>query len=513
MANDVNIVIGAEDQASRVLDAVGKKLEKISNDNIANIAKTAASFFAFSTAKEWFADFATNVIEAANRIDALTDIANGLGESAGDLRQFQFAMEEAGNVSAEGTISALQKMQRIVGSIASGGDQAGAEVFKKLGLDAQQLSLSGPINQFMQVKAAIAGISNDSERAATAQQLLGKSAADLLPAILSSQEAFQESLMFAEKIGFAITEAEAVGVANMNDALGRTSAMFDAIYGQLAVEIAPLITILAEDTQNWLKPLTEAESTTIPSLVEQLARLKGQLEFIVPDNFGQFFERMNPLNTLNTLDEIERAGERAVSAFYAMRTANEAMVESKREQLAIDQKAKQAAEDLAKVEKQKQLDLEKSTELYDRQLASLNKQLLVARFGAEFVQRQEELAAARDIAERDYLESLQQQIIEQQKLNEIKKQFDEEEKKRAADEKRRQDKAIEEQEAKQQAMRGNPQELQATESRVLTRGPVNKAMDEIAASSREAAKRLASIDENLQRTNRPEQTVRFQEVA
>jgi hypothetical protein len=57
------------------------------------------------------------------------------------------------------------------------------------------------------------------------------------------------------------------------------------------------------------------------------------------------------------------------------------------------------------------------------------------------------------------------------------------------------------------------QDLQAVESRLLTRGRADNAMDKVAKATQESANRLRSIDENLKNTNVTQETLKLEFVA
>ncbi len=183
-SEDVNIVIGAQDKASSVLDSVAAKAGSFSTSFAAMgpvIAGVGAAVGAAAAAFNVASSAIDGVVKSANRIDALTDVASGLGTSVGDLQAFQFALGELGNVDPEKAVSSLQRLQKTIGEVALGGDAEAGSVFAKLGIDAEKLTLQGPIEQFNTVREALGGIESVAERAALAQQLLGKSAADLIP--------------------------------------------------------------------------------------------------------------------------------------------------------------------------------------------------------------------------------------------------------------------------------------------------------------------------------------------
>jgi phage-related protein len=93
---DIDIVIGADDQASNVINRVASKVESFSQSFSTRL--TAASF-AFNQIRDAASSFyrvispvVDGIKAAADRVDSLADKANGLGESVGALQEFQFAL-------------------------------------------------------------------------------------------------------------------------------------------------------------------------------------------------------------------------------------------------------------------------------------------------------------------------------------------------------------------------------------------------------------------------------------
>lgn len=476
-SEDVNIVIGAQDKASSVLDNVAAKAGSFSTSFAAMgpvvagvgavIGAAAAGFTALSFAIEGTA-------AAANKIDALTDTAAGLGERVGDLQAFQFAMGEAGNVDADKSIDALKKVQRAIGEIASGGNDKGSELFARLGIDAQELSMQGPIDQFMTLKDAIGGIENISERASVAQQLLGKSASDLIPALIAESDEFAASMQAANDFGTTVSDEGAAGIAAMNDAIGRTQAGMEGLYNQIAVAVAPAIEAAANSLNAWLPPIIQAAEVTLPIVVDIFVQIAGYAVDIL-NVLGriQAYDFKGAMDLASNMQTAEQWSQKvAESRANAARASEQA--ESKRLAMlqaanSFDEKAAEAAA--------------KRAEAAAKTVSDLERQLQVARIGEEAVKKQEQLALATNDAERERIALLQEQIDKQEEQNEIAKKADELSKKQA-EEKAKKDEEI----AKKLAMPAG--EVKATESRLLSRGPSDGPLQGILEENKEQ-KRLA----------------------
>jgi hypothetical protein len=482
---DIDIVIGAQDKASKVLDAVSLKvgsstsmlasLGPVAIAAGAAIGGAAAAFFSLQAA-------IGAVSSSANKIDDLSDVAKGLGESVGDVQAFQFAMEEAGNISAEQSVAALKKIQRTVGDIASGGDAAGLEIFDKLGLDAQQLSMQGPVAQFTAVKKALSEIENSSERAAVAQQILGKSASDLMPALLAEQQGFEDSMRAAEELGLVISDQGAAGIASMNDAVGRLYAGFEGLSNQVAVAVAPLIEEAATYLNSWIPPMIDVAERYLPTIVDYIALAAGDaydlgkllLSISTLDGSG-IAEALNfdtGMENLKAIQEArQRAADEAIANAEAAKASASAIAAAERE--VTEEIDKQA--DARERERQKAIDKSQSI------IEGLERQLAVMELGETAVKNMENLAAAANDEDRARIETLQNEIALRKEQEAIEKE---------------QAKTNNQPEVKPKTV-GPAAELQAIESRLLTRG---RGTDGPAEAT---ARNTAAIRELINRIRKP----------
>jgi hypothetical protein len=435
MANSIDIVVGAQDKASQVLRNVAASAGNLSTSFTAlgpalfgigaAVAGAVGGFLAVKGAIE-------ATFSAANRIDALTDKANGLGESVGSLQAFQFALAEAGNISGDKAISVLEKLTATVGQIAAGDNKAGLEAFKQLGLDAEQLSLQGPVAQFEAIQAKLAEITNTSERAAMAQKIFGRGAVELLPALNAQAESMKASAQYARDVGAAVSEEGAAGVAAMNDALGRVSLGFEGLFNTIAIELAPAIEQVALYIADWIPPLVDAARNIIPQIVDGIAAV-ADASIAAAEALGLI------VRTEETWAEAieqsrQAAGERAKE------------LEAQRDAMRAATATPQAQEDTG-------------AKAFESTLEALEKQLVALELGEEYVRSAEQLATARNEQERQRIELLQSQVFEQKKLNDLQ---DEAKRQAEVDAKKAADLA--------KMMRPDQSPQQAVQGRLLTRG-------------------------------------------
>lgn len=494
MAGDIDIVIGAQDKASAVINAVAAKAGGFGSSLSSAVTPKMLAFtgaIAGAAAGALALGKAIGAVsEASSRIDALTDTAAGLGETVGELQAFQFAMGEAGNVDAEKSIQALQRIQKTIGEIAGGGNAAGGEVFKKLGIDANALSMQGPIDQFNTVREALGSIENTSERAAMAQKLLGKSAADLMPALMAQSDEFNASMQAASDLGVVVSEEGAVGIAAMNDAVGRVSAGFEGMANQVAMAVAPLVESIANTIAGWLPPIIDLASQYLPTVVDVMATLVGL--------GADFYKTMYQAATLDFAGAIETAtnalGEEGSAAKMVLqvqeaRNAAAAAARENAEKMQAIAAATSTAEDESLQKQQEKVSEGEKT------IAQLERQLAIQQQGADAVERQEQLATAASDAERERIASLQAELdLREQITAEFNRQV-EEEKKRAAEQQKAQEQELARRAELVKQLAGTQIGVTATESRLQTRGPAQNGMERIAKLAQKQVELLQKIFE------------------
>jgi hypothetical protein len=497
MAADIDIVIGAQDKASAVINSVasgvtsmGGSLAKLGPAALgigAAIGGAVAALVAFKVA-------ASAVGEAASQIDEVAKSARGMGESVGDLQAFQFAMGEIGGLDPGQAAAALQKTQEAVGKALSG-DKGKIDIFAKLGVDANALSLQGPVEQFNTIRTALGDIENVSERAAAAQQVFGKSAKDLLPVLLANTAEFDESMKAADALGQTVTGQGAAGIEAMNDAVGRVKAGFSGLAMQAASAVAPLIESIATSIAEWIPPVITLAKEILPTIVDYVATFLGHTI-----DLGKAWMALNTLNfsglksvisdmangtgtaaalTAKLADSRQRATEKAIAEEERLQAIQAASMAMEEESVAVEEAKASAA---------------------DKTVESLERKLAVLQMGEAAVRRQEELATAVNDVERERIETLQKQIdMQEESVRLAKEKADQDKELQKQQEKAAAD-ALKEASDKADKLSQFTAGTQASESRLLTRGPETKGIDKIAKESEKSNTLLGQIKTALEQT-------------
>ena len=217
-------------------DAADKFAASLSPANlaIAGIATVTAT----ATAAAY--GFARELQSAIVRIDDTADAAANLGvapEQFDRLRKAAYLADAP--VEIVGTL--LDKVQQKASEAASG-EQAAADGFRQIGLDAKALKDLAPERQFELVARAIGGL-NRGDQIRAMKDIFGKSAADAGNLIRN----FDEINAQLEKMGVGLRPEAFDAIALADDATKRLTLSWQAFFDRLAVDVAPAVAAIVDE--------------------------------------------------------------------------------------------------------------------------------------------------------------------------------------------------------------------------------------------------------------------------
>ena len=196
--------------ALKGVDVVLKGL-KTAGNAIQNILNKAGMAGAAIAGLGSFDGLAAGIREAAQLGSRISDVAVRTQIAAGDVVALEQAFRNAG-LSADKVQTSVARLDKTLVDAKERGGEAAA-VFRKLGLDVEELLGSKPAERFKAVGAAIAGLESPAQRSAVAMKIFGRSGSELLT-------------LFTDPDGFARAERMVGGLAVT---LERNADSFDSI--------------------------------------------------------------------------------------------------------------------------------------------------------------------------------------------------------------------------------------------------------------------------------------------
>lgn len=185
--------------------------------------------------------FVGRINQAGDRLDEMSE---KLGVSASRLNVLNYAATLAG-ASTEAVSTAMAKLSENVGSAAMG-NKGAASAISTLGLSTKQLLDLRPDEAFQAVTAALSQMPNEFQRAALAQDLLGKGAKDLSQFFRQGTSAIDEAQAALERHGAMISDLDVAKIGVMNDELGLQGLIIDSLGIKMLSNFSPAISVATE---------------------------------------------------------------------------------------------------------------------------------------------------------------------------------------------------------------------------------------------------------------------------
>lgn len=294
----IEVVIAAKDQFSRTMNTALSKVSKGFN-----AIKKVALLTAGAIAGVGAALLALTVT-TANAGDEMQKMALRTGLTAQALSEFKFAAEISGT-----TIETFEKGMKTLAkriSDARFGLQSYVRIFEELNIEFQDAegNLREVDDVFLDIVNSINQLSTETEKAALAQELLGKAGTQLLPLIKAGKDGIQELREEAVKLGITFSDIEAEQSAEFIDAMTRVKGALTGLTRALAIDLIPAFTQLLDGVTTFI-----TEGRTIPAVINaitaairplasaigidtrtELEKLNAEIEFMSSFESFQFFE-------------------------------------------------------------------------------------------------------------------------------------------------------------------------------------------------------------------------------
>jgi hypothetical protein len=181
-------------------------------------------------------------------IDSTQKLASAANVGVKDLTALRFAAEQNG-VTAGELDATLLRVSRRVGLYGKGAGAA-ASGLKQLGFSQKELLGLSSDQQFKKIIEKIRQLPTASLRSAAAFEILGDSGQKFAQMIEGGSAGIDELTAEAERLGITFSQVDANQVAMASDALNRVSKISDGLKQQLTIQLAPIITAVANKFSN-----------------------------------------------------------------------------------------------------------------------------------------------------------------------------------------------------------------------------------------------------------------------
>jgi len=231
---------------------------------------------------------ATNVADTAGDID---DAAKRVGMSAEEYQKWTYAAKLSGIESSK--LESLMTKQQKSFADAKEGSASLSEAYARLGIDMSACEDSS--KAFNMVIAALADMEDETTRNAIANDIFGKSYADLAPLLEEGAEGVEALKNEAEELGGVISNETVEAGAELGDTIDKLKTAASGIVAKLGASVIPIINkllnavierlptitdiidellpVISDLAEEVLPPMFELVETLLPPLIEFISEL------------------------------------------------------------------------------------------------------------------------------------------------------------------------------------------------------------------------------------------------
>ena len=267
---------------------------------------------------------------AKKSIDAMDNLAKmsaKVGVSTESLSQLEFAAQLSGT-SLEGLNTGLLRLSRTASDAANGLTTA-QRAFDAIGVSAQKSdgSLKATDEILLEVADKFAVLEDGAAKAALAQELFGRSGAQLIPLLNKGRDGIAELTAEADRLGLTIDSSAAAAAERFNDNITRLQSATKGLVNQTTAQLLPTLEAISdrfiegiattdgmsravEQLVTAFKLLTSVAMTAYHSLQIAGTAIGGFFAWLVASEFGT-----KDVN-LGVWDDIRAQGQQAADDLY-----------------------------------------------------------------------------------------------------------------------------------------------------------------------------------------------------
>lgn len=208
--------------------------------------------------------------KAAGTTDRIDKMSQKIGISREGFQEWEFIMSQSG--------MSIEKMQVGMKTLVNRMDEAstgtgkGADAFKALGLSAvdSQGNLKSQEQMFEETVAALQGMEDGTEKAALANELLGKAGIEMMPLLNGAAGSVDEMKAKAHELGLVLSDEAVDSGVVFTDTMDQAQRMLGSVVSQIGVGVMPMFQTFME----WIME-------NMPAIQEIFGAVFGAIEWVV----------------------------------------------------------------------------------------------------------------------------------------------------------------------------------------------------------------------------------------
>lgn len=208
--------------------------------------------------------------------DQIDKTSQRLGMSTQAYQEWDYVMQLAGTSMSENS-AAFRTLTNQLDAALNGSAEAAAN-FEALGLSMDDISNMSREDVFASIITGLQGMEDTTERAALANDLLGRSSQTLAPLLNMTAEETQAAIDTANEYGIVMSEEAVAASADFTDALTTMNATVTGLKNSMLSELMPSMTTV----MNGLSKVFAGDETGMAEVTAGVSDLATSLNTVLP---------------------------------------------------------------------------------------------------------------------------------------------------------------------------------------------------------------------------------------
>lgn len=216
-------------------------------------------------------------VKAINAASDINDASKRVGMSAEEYQKWAYAAKISGVETDK--LEALMKKQQTTFANATEGNKAASEAYQKLGINIKGLTSGDAFNKAI---SALASMQDETARNALANDLFGKSYADLAPLLAEGAGGIDALKQEAADLGMVMSNDTVAAGDNLGDTIDKLKGAFMGIVNTLGASLFPYIQQLADKILENKDVIAGYITSAVDVLTNSIIWLSQNLNWIIP---------------------------------------------------------------------------------------------------------------------------------------------------------------------------------------------------------------------------------------
>lgn len=230
-------------------------------------------------------------MSVADSAGALDDTAKKVGTTAEEYQKWAYAAKLGGMESA--TLEKAMIKQQKAFADAKEGSKSMCEAYERLGININEIGSSG--DAFNEVMAALADMEDETTRNALANDIFGKSYAELAPLLAEGSDGINKLKQEAVDLGGVMSNDAVAAGAEFGDVIDRLKTGFTGMFNSLIGQLFPVLQQFVQLILDNLPTIQALIGTLAPILINLLSSLLPPLMDLVNAIFPILIDLINQL--------------------------------------------------------------------------------------------------------------------------------------------------------------------------------------------------------------------------